>query len=131
MVDNFGSYLKSERELRGVPLEEISTTTKIPIRFLQALENNQFDELPGEVFIRGYIRSFAQAIGFDGDEMISAYDETIIKPSTSSKNKNNLIENQNSENKNSLLGLPFPHTITFFSLFSFAFTNLFIKPGIT
>ena len=41
MTEDFGSYLKSERELRGVPLEEISTTTKIPIRFLQAMEENQ------------------------------------------------------------------------------------------
>ena len=47
MVENFGSYLKHERELRGVPLEEISGATKIHIRFLQALEDNQFDELPG------------------------------------------------------------------------------------
>ena len=52
MVENFGSYLKHERELRGVPLEEISGATKIHIRFLQALEDNQFDELPGEVFIK-------------------------------------------------------------------------------
>ncbi|PIQ95420.1 MAG: hypothetical protein COV67_14855, partial [Nitrospinae bacterium CG11_big_fil_rev_8_21_14_0_20_56_8] len=45
MVDNFGSYLKHERELRGVPLEEIAGTTKIHISFLQALENNHFDQL--------------------------------------------------------------------------------------
>ena len=68
MIEDFGSYLKSERELRGVPLEEISTATKIHIRFLQALENNQFDELPGEVFTKGYIRSFAKVIGFDENE---------------------------------------------------------------
>jgi cytoskeleton protein RodZ len=60
MVENFGSYLKHERELRGVSLEEISGATKIHIRFLQALEDNQFDELPGEVFIKGYIRSYYQ-----------------------------------------------------------------------
>ena len=47
MVENFGSYLNHERELRGVSLEEISGSTKIHIRFLQALEENKFDELPG------------------------------------------------------------------------------------
>ena len=68
MIENFGSYIKHERELRGVTLEEISGTTKIHIRFLQALEENKFDELPGEVFIKGYIRSYANTIGSDGEE---------------------------------------------------------------
>ena len=77
MVENFGSYIKHERELRGVPLEEISRITKIHIRFLQALEDNKFDELPGEVFIKGYIRSYANIIGSDVDEMLNSYEESI------------------------------------------------------
>ena len=77
MVENFGSYLKHERELRGVPLEEISGATKIHIRFLQALEDNQFDELPGEVFIKGYIRSYANIIGSDVEEMLNIYEESV------------------------------------------------------
>ncbi len=77
MVENFGSYLKHERELRGVPLEEISGTTKIHIRFLKALEENSFDELPGEVFIKGYIRSYANTIGSDVDEMLNIYKESV------------------------------------------------------
>ena len=77
MVENFGSYLKHERELRGVPLEEISGSTKIHIRFLQALEDNQFDELPGEVFIKGYIRSYVNIIGSDVEEVLNIYKECI------------------------------------------------------
>jgi len=77
MVENFGSYLKHERELRGVPLEEISGATKIHIRFLQALEDNQFDKLPGEVFIKGYIRSYANVIGSDVEEMLNIYEESV------------------------------------------------------
>ena len=77
MVENFGSYLKHERELRGVPLEEISGATKIHIRFLQALEDNKFDELPGEVFIKGYIRSYANIIGTDVEEMLNIYEESV------------------------------------------------------
>ena len=77
MIENFGSYLKHERELRGVPLEEISRITKIHIRFLEALEDNGFDELPGEVFIKGYIRSYANIIGSDVDEMLNSYEESI------------------------------------------------------
>jgi cytoskeleton protein RodZ len=77
MVENFGSYLKHERELRGVPLEEISGATKIHIRFLKALEENSFDELPGEVFIKGYIRSYAKIIGSDVEELLNIYKESV------------------------------------------------------
>ena len=77
MVENFGSYLKHERELRGVSLEEISGVTNIPLRFLKALEENSFDELPGEVFIKGYIRSYANIIGSDFEEMLNIYKEFV------------------------------------------------------
>ena len=77
MVENFGSYLKHERELRGVTLEAISGTTKIHIRFLRALENNNFEELPGEVFIKGYIRSYADTIGSDPEETLNVYEEFV------------------------------------------------------
>ena len=77
MVENFGSYLKHERELRGVSLEEISGATKIHIRFLQALEENKFDELPGEVFVKGYIRSYVNIIGSDVEEVLNIYKECI------------------------------------------------------
>ena len=94
MVENFGSYIKHERELRGVPLEEIARITKIHIRFLQALEDNKFDELPGEVFIKGYIRSYANIIGSDVDEMLNSYEESI---------GNKLIEKGlNSQSKSSI-----------------------------
>ncbi|PIP74107.1 MAG: hypothetical protein COW89_00940 [Nitrospinae bacterium CG22_combo_CG10-13_8_21_14_all_47_10] len=77
MVENFGSYLKHERELRGVPLEEIAGTTKIHIRFLKALEENSFDELPGEVFVKGFIRSYANTIGSDVEEILNIYKESV------------------------------------------------------
>ena len=94
MIEDFGSYLKSERELRGVTLEELHTKTRIPMHYLQALEKNLFDELPEEVFIRGYIRSFAKVIGANEDEMLSAYiDITKTAPSTDTNNQS--ISNQN------------------------------------
>lgn len=79
MVENFGNYLKHERELRGVLLQEISDNTKIPVRFLEALENNHFDKLPGEVFIKGFIRSYAKSIGTNEDEIIAVFDESVGK----------------------------------------------------
>ena len=91
MAEHFGSYLKSERELRGVTLDELHSKTMIPVRFLQALENNQFDELPGQVFIRGYIRSIAKVIGAQEDEVLSTYmDINNTAPSIDTNNPSTL-----------------------------------------
>ena len=94
MAEDFGSYLKSERELRGVTLDELHSKTMIPVRFLQALENNQFDELPGEVFIIGYIRSIAKVIGAQEDEVLSTYmDIKNTAPSIDTNNPSTLDTN--------------------------------------
>lgn len=70
---SFGEELKRERELRDISLKEISEATKISIRFLEGLEQNNFDVLPGGVFNRGFIRAYARFIGVDGEEMVNAY----------------------------------------------------------
>jgi cytoskeletal protein RodZ len=70
----FGEHLKREREMRGVSLEEISTATRISTRFLEALENDQWDHLPGGVFNRGFIRAVARFLGLDEDNLIAEYD---------------------------------------------------------
>jgi cytoskeleton protein RodZ len=69
----FGEHLKREREMRGVTLEEISTATRIAPRFLVALENEHWDELPGGVFNRGFIRAVARFLGLDEDTLVSEY----------------------------------------------------------
>ncbi len=79
MSEDFGSYLKHERELRGVPLDVIALSTKISIRFLRALEESRFEDLPGEVFVKGFIRSYGQAIGSNEDELLAAYLESRSK----------------------------------------------------
>ena len=69
----FGEHLKREREMRGVSLEEISSATRIAPRFLEALENEQWEKLPGGVFNRGFIRAIAHYLGLDEDNLVSEY----------------------------------------------------------
>jgi cytoskeletal protein RodZ len=69
----FGDHLKREREMRGVSLEEISAATRISTRFLEALESDQWDQLPGGVFNRGFIRSVARFLGLDEDSLVAEY----------------------------------------------------------
>ena len=59
--------------MRGVSLEEISLATRIAPRFLTALENEQWEKLPGGVFNRGFIRSVAHYLGLDEDNMVAEY----------------------------------------------------------
>jgi cytoskeleton protein RodZ len=71
---NFGERLKRERELREVPLDEITLATRIGPRFLEALENEEWDKLPGGVFNRGFVRSIARYLGLDEEAFLAEYD---------------------------------------------------------
>lgn len=69
----FGEHLKREREMRGVTLEEIAAATRISTRFLEAIEKEQWEQLPGGVFNRGFIRSIARFLGLDEDSLVAEY----------------------------------------------------------
>ena len=71
---NFGERLKRERELREVTLEEITSATRIGTRFLEALENEDWERLPGGVFNRGFVRSIARYLGLDEEALLGEYD---------------------------------------------------------
>jgi cytoskeleton protein RodZ len=71
---NFGERLKRERELREVTLEEITSATRIGPRFLEALENEEWEKLPGGVFNRGFVRSVARYLGLDEENFLAEYD---------------------------------------------------------
>lgn len=76
-MESIGAYLRSERELRQVSLEELGQTTRIPLRTLQNIEGDRFDELPGEVFVRGFLRAYAVALSLEPDGVLSRYHDEI------------------------------------------------------
>jgi len=59
--------------MRGVSLDEISAATRISTRFLEAIERDQWEQLPGGVFNRGFIRSIARFLGLDEDSLVAEY----------------------------------------------------------
>jgi cytoskeleton protein RodZ len=69
----FGEHLRREREMRGVSLDEIAAATRISTRFLEALETEKWDQLPGGAFNRGFIRSIARFLGIDEDGLVAEY----------------------------------------------------------
>ena len=83
---NFGERLKRERELREVTLEEITSATRIGPRFLEALENEEWEKLPGGVFNRGFVRSIARYLGLDEEAFLAEYDMAYgTQPSASAQ----------------------------------------------
>jgi len=72
-VGSFGERLRRERELRGVSLDEIVATTKIGRRLLLALEEEQFELLPGGIFNKSYVRAYARCVGIDEDQAVAEY----------------------------------------------------------
>jgi len=69
-----GEHLKHEREVRHVSLEELSQTTRIPLKMLEHIEANRFDQLPGDVFARGFLKSYSRALGLAADEVVARFD---------------------------------------------------------
>lgn len=72
-MGSFGEFLRRERELRGVTLEEISKTSNISVSYLKALESDDLDNLPADVFVKGFLRCYADSIGMDHDEVLLGY----------------------------------------------------------
>lgn len=73
MKETVGYLLKRTREVREIELEEISKKTKISVRFLQAIEEGRWSILPGDVFIKGFIRAYAQYLGLNPEEVVEKY----------------------------------------------------------
>src|SRR5260370_6288608 len=69
----FGERLRREREMRGITLDEISESTKISRRHLESLEREDFDSLPGGIFNKGFVRSYARFLGLDEDQAVSRH----------------------------------------------------------
>ncbi|GAA0461746.1 helix-turn-helix domain-containing protein [Alkalibacillus silvisoli] len=68
-----GQRLKEERESRSFSIEEISEQTKIQKRYLIAIEEHDWSKIPGNFYVRAFIREYAEAVGLNGEELIDEY----------------------------------------------------------
>lgn len=79
-MSGFGDKFRTARELRGIDFSRITQETRISARFLRAIENEAFEELPGGLFNRGFVRTYAEAVGLDPDTMVEEYIALTEKP---------------------------------------------------
>ncbi len=85
----FGESLQKERELRGITLEDISAQTKVNVRFLEAIENDDLSALPAKAFAKGFLRSYARVVGLDEDLVLTNFEycHHAIQPENASEYK--------------------------------------------
>jgi cytoskeleton protein RodZ len=75
-----GSTLRQARERRNIGLDQVEAETKIRPRYLRALEEEDFDILPGPTFIRGFLRTYAAYLGLDGQLFVDEYNSRYFDP---------------------------------------------------
>jgi cytoskeletal protein RodZ len=72
-LGEFGDKFRKAREKKDISLDAVSNVTKISSRMLQAIEEENFDQLPGGVFNKGFIRAYAKHLGMDAEEAVTDY----------------------------------------------------------
>lgn len=72
-----GTILHEARNRRKIELSEVEAETRIRLRYLSAIENEEWDVLPGGVYTRGFIRTYASFLGLDGERLVEDYREGV------------------------------------------------------
>src|SRR5690625_4465755 len=74
-MEEFGRYLREEREARGITLQFVYERTRIRTTYLEAIEVGAFNRLPGRTYARAFLKLYAQAIGLDPSDVLYRFDE--------------------------------------------------------
>lgn len=72
-TESIGTFLRRTREGRAISVGEVSRATRIPVQAIERMEADHFDDLPGEVFTRGFLKAYAGAVGLSPDEVLARY----------------------------------------------------------
>ncbi|MFG6148846.1 helix-turn-helix domain-containing protein [Halobacillus sp. B23F22_1] len=94
-----GSRLKEAREEKGLTLEEVQRTTKIQKRYLQAIEKNEFDVLPGKFYTRAFIREYASAVGLDPEQVMEEHKSELPSNEEEQEITYSRVQKSKSENR--------------------------------
>ncbi len=86
--ESLGAFLKHQRELRGISLEEIAKHSLIRLEFLKAIEQEKFVQLPGIAFAKGYLRAYANYIGLDAEDVLLRFESRYASLNRSDSKSN-------------------------------------------
>lgn len=79
---NVGKKLREAREKKGLTLDDLQQATKIRKRYLIAIEDEKFDELPGDFYVRAFVKQYADTVGLDGNTLLKDYDDDLPQTKT-------------------------------------------------
>ena len=88
-----GNTLREERERQNLSVEDIEQGTSIRALYIEAIENGEYDKLPGEVYTRGFIKNYAKFLGLDGDEFSKQFTAEVHGAPSPSPVSENPVEN--------------------------------------
>ena len=110
MAESIGEKLRLARETRGIALRDISEQTRISMRYLEAIESDDYRRLPGGIFNRSFIRAYAKFIGYDETQAIDEYGLTLrergeLEEESSPKPYKSLVYTDGGSNRSPLMTL--------------------------
>ncbi|AZK47728.1 helix-turn-helix domain-containing protein [Paenibacillus lentus] len=79
-MSNLGQQLKEARLARGLSLDDVQDMTKIRKRYLEAIEAGDYKVLPGSFYVRAFIKTYAEAVGVDADELLNEHRQDVPAP---------------------------------------------------
>lgn len=82
-MESVGTRLKDARENKNITLREVSQVTNIGIKFLKALENDEYENFPNDVYLRSFLKTYANFLDMDGERLVG---ELKLSPASPAKN---------------------------------------------
>ncbi|HCU25752.1 MAG TPA: hypothetical protein DF383_12110 [Deltaproteobacteria bacterium] len=79
MTESIGNYLRRERELRKISLSEVAEQTRVRLDYLEAIESEHFEKIPGITFARGYLKSYAAAVGLMPEDVLLRFEDFLAQ----------------------------------------------------
>jgi transcriptional regulator with XRE-family HTH domain len=81
-MSDLGSLLRKAREQRGYTLDDVQEATKIRKRYLEAIETGDYKILPGSFYVRAFVKTYAETVGLDAEEVLRLYQKELPKPTS-------------------------------------------------
>lgn len=95
-----GDILRQERERLGLNEKEVADQLHITMHYVKALESNSYEKLPGDVFAKGYLKSYALLLGLDVEDLMSRYDEFTHQQKADSEQERRLLRARKKKDRN-------------------------------
>ena len=115
-----GDILRQARKRLGLNVKEVADQLHITMHYVKALESNSYEKLPGAVFARGYVKSYALLLDLDVEKLLSLYDELTHQQETDSEEERGLLRDRKGKDRNK------PLVIIFLIIFVVTFLGLWL-----